>query len=276
MKFLKNLIYGSRRPDGDINKEVGHSVPIAVDENGKIITRIVGEFEPVNVADTLLTTIGESNEGLLVRSLCYGNDGSSWRKIRTGTDNGDISPTFQQEIVRVIGELYGYREASDTFERIRSGNNSSDVNSPVSDGILETKGNEYLYDEFQDWWVRKRSNTGFDLLASAARTATIQSGNIDNYNWRGVHVIIDVTAVSGTGSVTPVIQAIDFTSGKFYDLLVGPAITATGLTVIKLYPGIVASANASASDILPRRWRVEVRHADASSYTYSVGANVVV
>ena len=73
----------------------------------------------------------------------------------------------------------------------------------------------------------------------------------------------------------PTIQGKDHLSGKYYDLLVGVAITAIGTTILKVYPGIMASANVAASDILPLTWRVQFVHADVDSITYSVSAMVV-
>lgn len=114
------------------------------------------------------------------------------------------------------------------------------------------------------------------LLGSAARTATPTDVTQDNPRHRGVHVVVDVTdAGAATPSITPKIQGLDAASGNWYDILVGAAITAIGTTVLKVYPGITASANASASDVLPARWRTRVEHADADTITYSVGANLL-
>lgn len=126
-----------------------------------------------------------------------------------------------------------------------------------------------------DTWDRQRNNTYITVLASAARTATVQSADLTNYNGKGLHLVIDVTAVTATPSITCEIEGKDALSGKYYDVLVGAAITATGTTVLKVYPGITASANASASDMLPRTFRVNCVHADADSITYSVGASLV-
>lgn len=119
-------------------------------------------------------------------------------------------------------------------------------------------------------------NAELTLLASAARTATLDSPDQDNPEAKGVHVIIDVTLDPALASVVPTIQGKDPASGKYQDILEGVAITATGTTVLKVYPGIAASANVAASDILPKTWRVRMAHADADSITYSVGANLVV
>ncbi len=113
------------------------------------------------------------------------------------------------------------------------------------------------------------------LFASAARTATADSPDQQNIEARGLHVIIDVTLDPALASITPHIQGKDLVSGEYYDLLVGVAIAATGMTVLKVYPGITVAANVSASDILPKTWRVRMVHADGDSITYSIGANLV-
>jgi hypothetical protein len=158
-----------------------------------------------------------------------------------------------------------------------TGNNFSFVAEyPTSDAIAIYRGlgvvnepllfNETTYD-------RERGNTELSLLASAARTTATQSADQTNFNARGLHVIIDCTAWAG--NFTPSIQGKDPVSGNYYDILVGNAITAIGTTVLKIYPGIGAIPYGSASDILPRTWRVSIAVAGASSNTYSVGAALV-
>lgn len=112
------------------------------------------------------------------------------------------------------------------------------------------------------------------LLASAARTATVTGDDQVNMGHRGLHLVIDVTSVTSTPSITPTIQGKD-AAGIYYDILVGSAITATGTTVLKVYPGITAVANGAASDVLPAVWRVVLTHADSDSATYSVAANLI-
>lgn len=112
------------------------------------------------------------------------------------------------------------------------------------------------------------------LLASAARTATVDSDDQRDANAEAVHVIVNVTAVAGTSpSMTARIQGRDPASGGYYDLLVGSAITATGMTVLKVGPGLGAVANGAAADILPDVWRVRCEIGGTTpSFTFSVGA----
>ena len=153
---------------------------------------------------------------------------------------------------------------------------------PSADGVSDTtpRGIDvnnygYFYDPVGDAWDRKRGNHSGTLLASAARTASVASAAQVNYNARGVHVIINVSAYPAAASVVPTIQGYDPLSASYYDILTGAAIVATGYTVLKVYPGIGAIVNGAASDILPRNWRINMAHADADSITYSVGFQVV-
>ena len=106
--------------------------------------------------------------------------------------------------------------------------------------------------------------------ASAARTATPTAVTLPTGGNRGCHVVINVTAVTATPSVVPTIDGVDSVTGTAYNLLTGLAITATGITVLKIAPGIGTIANAAASDVLPNNIRLTMTHGDADSITYSV------
>ena len=105
------------------------------------------------------------------------------------------------------------------------------------------------------------------VLASETRTAdatgSIYAGTI------GGLFVIDVTAASATPSVVFTIRGIT-AEGNNYTILQSAAITATGVTVLKVHPSLTASANSVAKDILPGAIEVFADHADADSITYSV------
>lgn len=113
------------------------------------------------------------------------------------------------------------------------------------------------------------------VYASTARTATPTASVFTMRGRRGLHVVIDVTSITASPSVVPTIECFDPLSSKWYAVLTGAAVTATGTTVLKVYPGIAASANAAASDIIPDEWRVVMTHGDSDSITYSVSAHLV-
>lgn len=122
-------------------------------------------------------------------------------------------------------------------------------------------------------WDMTRANVNLTLLASAARTTTLQSADQTNYNGSCVHVVLNVTS-AGTGSITLTVQGKDSVSSAYYTILSGAAVTTNSTNVYKVCPGITVAANVSAADILPRTWRIDVTHNNANSITYSVGASV--
>lgn len=136
-------------------------------------------------------------------------------------------------------------------------------------GSVPKLWNEATYD-------RERGNTQGTVLASAARTASVDSADLTNYNARGVHVIIDATAITATPSITATIQGKDTLSGKYYTILASAAITGVSTTILRVYPGITTAANLAAADVLPRTWRVSVVAGDADSITYSIGYSLIV
>lgn len=113
------------------------------------------------------------------------------------------------------------------------------------------------------------------IFDSAARTETTNSSDFDDPNSLGLHIVIDVTGIADTPSIVPKIQGKDPVSGKYYDVLVGTAITdvtGTGTYVFKVGPGLEPSPGAAAGDYLPDIWRLRIEHADTDSITYSAAA----
>ena len=117
------------------------------------------------------------------------------------------------------------------------------------------------------------NNANGSVLQPAARTTTATSDTFTNRSASRLHLVIDVTVTPGVDTVTPKIEGYDPISGKYYTLLTGAAISSTGTTILKIGPGLAASANVSAADFLPRAWRVVMTHSAATSFTYSVAAN---
>lgn len=114
------------------------------------------------------------------------------------------------------------------------------------------------------------TNVAGNPLPSGTYTATtVNSPDQLNFNYRGGHIIINVVTAT-SGNYTPHIQAKDPNSGLYYDVLVGSAISTSGVTVLKVYPGIATLANGSASDILPSVWRVQLIGASTPSMVLSV------
>ena len=73
---------------------------------------------------------------------------------------------------------------------------------------------------------------------------------------RGIKVFVNISAITA-GSAVVTIQGKD-PSGNYYTVLASASLTATGETVLTVYPGTTAAANSVANDVLPRQWRVSV------------------
>jgi hypothetical protein len=111
------------------------------------------------------------------------------------------------------------------------------------------------------------------LYQSEARTASPASVSIVDDEVTGIQVIIDTTAVAATPSVVPTIDGFDPLSGKWYNILTGAAIATVSTVVLRIHPDLVAVANLTAADFLPKKYRVVMTHGDADSITYTVGVN---
>ena len=107
------------------------------------------------------------------------------------------------------------------------------------------------------------------LINASAVSATQTSADQLNVNARGVKITLNVTTI-GTGSLVTTIQVKDPVSGVYTTVLTSAAVTTNTSATYTVYPGITATANVSASDILTRTWRVSVAGANVSTFT--VGA----
>lgn len=122
------------------------------------------------------------------------------------------------------------------------------------------------------------------ILTSAARTASgASSAQLNTGGHRGVLIVVDVTAVSGTTpTLTPAVQGLDPVSGKWVDLHSdAAAISTTGTYTYVLYPGVSETVGTggltkASSGVLPRQWRFQYAIGGTSpSFTFSVGAVLI-
>lgn len=92
---------------------------------------------------------------------------------------------------------------------------------------------------------------------AAAAEGSGSSGVIDNDYGRGLKLVIDITAITGTTpTLTVTVRGHDVLSSKTYTLLASAALNTTGTTVLTVFPGATAAANSVASDQLPNTWDV--------------------
>jgi hypothetical protein len=130
---------------------------------------------------------------------------------------------------------------------------------------------------------RARGNLdNISLISASGVTTTQTSVDQTNYNGRGVLVIVDVTALTATGTLTPEIDFKDPVSGKYISLLTAStAIIATGTYVYLVFPGgntsVANSGVTQAANMpLPRTWRSRVVPGNSVSITYTVGVSVII
>lgn len=105
---------------------------------------------------------------------------------------------------------------------------------------------------------RQRGNIdNFVLQASGVITANGNSFDAVNYNGKGLKLFIKTGAFgSGASAITVTIQGKDPVSISYYSILTSASLTASTFTVLSVYPGLTASANVTANDVLPRTWNV--------------------
>ena len=128
------------------------------------------------------------------------------------------------------------------------------------------------------FWEREANHDKSALLTLTAQgSGAVDGQDQNNINCRGVQVGIDITAIAGTSpTLTVKIQGKDAASGKYYDLLTSSALTATGFTLLTLYPGAPSTANVSAPQVLPATWRVIATVGGTGpSVTATVGASLI-
>lgn len=100
----------------------------------------------------------------------------------------------------------------------------------------------------------------------------VQVNNIGH----GVKVYTYIQANPGAlGSITVQILGVDLGSGQTFLLLASAALTAVGLTVLTIFPGLVAVANQTLNDVLPLSWQVNVVANNANPMTYQVDCDVI-
>lgn len=112
-------------------------------------------------------------------------------------------------------------------------------------------------------------------ITGTAAVATVNGPDLLNGAFRGIKVVLDATAVVGVGSFTLTIQGKDAASGKYFTLLAGAAVSTVSTNVYTVYPGLPATANVSANDVLPKTFRVIATYNSGTSLTFTVGIHLL-
>ena len=122
----------------------------------------------------------------------------------------------------------------------------------------------------------ENTDRGAAVTLSAA-SASGDSEQLDNLHWRGAQIGVNITAITGTSpSITVIVEGFDAASGQYYTLLSSAALTATGFTLLTVYPGVTAAANGAAATVLPEVWRIRYTIAGTTpAITETIGANLI-
>lgn len=192
---------------------------------------------------------------VLLPGITVGYNGTDFDLLRTGPgDSVDANPVQTAGILRVLSALMGFNGT--TFDRIRTIADNADANAALATGLIRCFSENALFNGTS--FDRQRGN--LDNISLAALSAASASGNSPdqtNFNGRGLKVVINITALTGTSpTITFNVQGKDPVSGQYFNMLTSTALNATGLTVLSVYPAITTSANLAVSDILPRTWRL--------------------
>lgn len=103
-------------------------------------------------------------------------------------------------------------------------------------------------------------DTGVLIQATAQGAGTQTSPDQSNPSARGIAVVVDITAKTGTISVVCNIYRKDTASGKYTTLLSSAALTGTGTTTMIVHPDLTAAANTIAKDFIGSTWKVDLVH----------------
>lgn len=116
-----------------------------------------------------------------------------------------------------------------------------------------------------------------NILPAATYAATETSRAFSNDGGVGLRLMVNVTAVAGSGVWAVKVQGQDPLSATWFDLTgaVTANITGAGLSTLVIWPDITAAANTKVSDVLPGTWRVVATLVSGTSVTGSISAEVL-
>lgn len=221
-----------------------------------------------------ITSIGQP----LFPGILAGYNGLDFDPIRDAADNADgivlLTGGQAGAVLRVLSETAGFNGTG--WDRIRSAADNADALTPATLGILRVLAEQVQFNG--STFDRARTNQDNITLATlSAASANGQSADQLNVSGRGVKILTNITAISGAGAtLTVLVQVKDPVSGVYTTALTGTGITTTTSQLLTVYPGITATANVSASDVIPRTWRISFTITGTTpSITGTIGGMVI-
>lgn len=240
---------------------------------------------PINGFQQNSDGVPANTDALATAGFKYGYNGVSWDRLVTMPTNMDGMAVASKGIQQVHASVMAFNGT--TYDRTRSGGTNTDSLATLSTGVQHTNAFPYLWNGVT--WDRQQSGAAmmngmngkgmlatvmmlyngstFDfrysniqgtLMTSAARTSTVNSATITNYNGSTLILTVNVTAVSGT---TPTLAVTIYgTDGlvNFPIMATSSNITATGSYTFVVSPTAVTGATVtqSANMYVPRQFYV--------------------
>lgn len=265
----------------DIGANSGPLLPMKILSDHRLAVGVVGpDLVSMNLADNaddVAAVATLARLGVVSRLTGWNETTASYDRLRATGDDVATEVPVSVGVLSVGSRTYGFDDYAEEWGRIGGIPEIGDNEANIVETKLITEDRGRVYNgDVEDGWDRNYGNAHITVLASAARTATVNSSDLVNPTGRGAHIILNVTSITASPSVVFRIQGKDELVNVYYDILVSTAVTTTGTTIFKIYPGIPQVPNLVANDILPRIFRVRAEHADADSITYSVSANTVI
>lgn len=126
---------------------------------------------------------------------------------------------------------------------------------------------------------RERNNQDVILFDKQSRTFPAfqyESPVITNFNSRGAIIIVNALDINVlTDDFNIIVEGLEPGSGNWYNILVSPSLTVSQLYIFKIYPGLNPILGFVTNDILPRNWRVVVRHNTVVAMNYGISGSQI-
>ena len=104
----------------------------------------------------------------------------------------------------------------------------------------------------------------FNVLASAARDASVNSADFTKKGGRGLLVFFDISAISDDDTMQLTVEGKDPVGGDYYQLLQSAAFSTAGLRVYEIHPEAAAAGGgvtAVAARFVPETFRCTLTYA---------------
>ena len=275
---------------------ISTSVAVASGDSATVVAgKIISALQGIS-AITDDYTVGGSGEDVTFTALVPAADdatlnlATSWTAeigtiddlTSTNTQAGELTETLQVETATVVGTVTTAGQltviitgglVTGTPLSIQVLTAASDNADAVATKIRAALGIAAITDNYAVSGATNKVILTTDVAANDDGTLNIDYHITTTIGLTDDNTSEDTTGGTATIDVTPEIQGKDEVNSVYYVILTGAAITAAGTTVLKVYPGITASANVAVSDLLPRYMRLVMTHGDAVEATYSVVLN---